>query len=125
MPNAIHWFEIPSHDLDKAVPFYEQTLGVTLQREVFGDVPHAVFPMETKETVTGAIVARAETKPGAAGVLIYLAAPGGVEACLARAAKAGARVVVPNTAIGPHGWIGVIQDLDGNLVGLHALTPQG
>ena len=44
MANALTWFEIPTQDLDRAVRFYETVLGVHLKREVFGGVPHAIFP---------------------------------------------------------------------------------
>lgn len=128
MKNAIHWFEIPSKNLDRAVPFYERVLGVTLQRETFGGIPHAVFPVEDMkdaDAVSGALVASPHLTPGATGPLLYLAAPDGVEACLARARAAGATVKAPATAIGPHGWIGVLEDLDGNVVGLHAMTERG
>jgi len=120
MTNSINWFEIPTRNLDKAVPFYEQTLGVKLQREVFGDLPHAVFPSgKTEVSVTGAIVANPHMSPGA-GVVIYLDAPDGVQACLARAKAAGAKEIVPHMAIGEHGFIAVVADLDGNHVGLHS-----
>ena len=57
MKNSINWFEIPARDMDKAIAFYEKTLAVTLQREVFGGEPHAMFPVEkTENSVTGAIV---------------------------------------------------------------------
>ena len=28
--NAIHWFEIPALDMDRAVKFYNQVLGYTM-----------------------------------------------------------------------------------------------
>lgn len=43
-----------------------------------------------------------------------------MKASLARALEAGAKVVVPETSIGEHGTIAQIEDLDGNVVGLHA-----
>ena len=119
--NSINWFEIPTRNMDKAVAFYEQTLGVQLHREVFGGEPHAMFPVEkTAASVTGAIVAAPRLTPGQ-GVVIYLDAPDGVKACLARAAKAGAKEVAPHTAIGEHGFIAVVSDPDGNQVGLHSM----
>jgi len=120
--NSINWFEIPTRDMDKAVPFYERTLGVTLKREVFGGMPHAIFPVEKMETsVTGALVAAPHLTPGA-GVVIYLEAPDGVSACLARAKAAGAKEVVPHMHIGENGWIAVVADPEGNHVGLHSMT---
>jgi uncharacterized protein len=120
MKNAINWFEIPSDNLDRALPFYERTLGVTLTRTEFGGVPHAMFPAD-EGGVAGAVVGQASVKAGPTGVVIYLDAPDGVEACLARALAAGGTQVVPKTAIGEHGFIAVVKDLDGNVVGLHAL----
>lgn len=122
MKNSINWFEIPTRDMDKAVTFYEKTLGVTLQREVFGGEPHAMFPVEKDPTsVTGSLVTDKRLSPGATGVLIYLNAPDGVNACLARARAAGAKELAPRTPIGEHGFIAVIADLDGNQVGLHSM----
>jgi predicted enzyme related to lactoylglutathione lyase len=123
MKNAINWFEIPTRDMDKAVAFYEKTIGVTLKRELFGDMPHAVFPVESPDQgVAGAIVTGPHLTPGASGVVIYLEAPDGVEACVKRAKAAGATVVVPHMSIGENGWIAVVRDPEGNQVGLHSMT---
>ena len=123
MKHSINWFEIPTRDMDKAVTFYEKALGVTLSREVFGDEPHAVFPYEKgANVVTGALVTAKRLTPGTTGVLIYLDAPDGVKACLARAKAAGAKELAPHMAIGEHGFISVIADLDGNQIGLHSMT---
>lgn len=122
MQNAINWFEIPTRDMDKAVRFYEATFATKLQRETFGGMPHAMFPVEKMETsVTGAIVAAPHLTPGAGGVLIYLNAADGVRATLGRARSAGAAEIMPHTAIGPHGFIAVVKDPDGNHVGLHSM----
>jgi len=121
MKNSINWFEIPAHNMDKAVAFYEKTLGVTLQREVFGGEPHAIFPVEKDaKGVTGALVTAKRLTPGA-GVLIYLDAPDGVKATLERAKAAGAKEIAPHTPIGEHGFIAVVADLEGNQVGLHSM----
>jgi predicted enzyme related to lactoylglutathione lyase len=122
MKNAINWFEIPTRDMDKAVAFYEKTLGITLKRELFGDLPHAVFPVEVPDAgVAGALVTGPHLAPGA-GVVVYLEAPDGVTACLARARAGGAKEIVPHTHIGENGWIAVVRDPEGNHVGLHSMT---
>mgnify|MGYP000983777196 CR=1 FL=1 len=124
--NAINWFEIPTRDMDRAVRFYEQTLGLTLKREIFGGMPHAVFPAQCVEggsAVAGAIVANGpHLTPGTAGTVIYLDCKDGVAATLARATAAGAKVVLPHMGIGENGFIAIVDDLDGNRVGLHAMT---
>jgi predicted enzyme related to lactoylglutathione lyase len=119
MNNAINWFEIPTRDMDKAVAFYEKTFGLALKRELFGGFPHAVF---AAEGVAGALVSAPHLTPGGSGVVIYLECPDGVTACLARAERGGATVLMPHTHIGENGWIAVIRDLEGNHVGLHSMT---
>lgn len=124
--NALNWFEIPTRDLDRAVRFYEQTLGRTLKREVFGGMPHAVFPSQCPDgghSATGALVADGpHLTPGTAGTVVYLDCPDGVTAALARATAGGAKVALPHMAIGEFGFIAIIDDLDGNRVGLHAMV---
>ena len=108
--HAIHWFEIPTANMDSAVAFYEATVQRTLKREVFAGMPHAVFPARgpngAQGAVAGAIVAGGpHLRPGATGTIVYLDCPDGVAAALARATARGATVVVPHTAIGPNGFI--------------------
>lgn len=118
--NSINWFEIPARDLDKAVAFYEKVFATNLHREVFGGEPHAVFPVDKDgKGVTGALVSSPRLTAGA-GVVIYLDAPDGVKASLARAKAAGAKELVPHTAIGENGFFAIIADLEGNQVGLHS-----
>lgn len=120
--NSINWFEIPARDMDKAVAFYEKVLTVQLRREAFGGEPHAIFPVDKdRQGVTGALVSSPRLTPGA-GVVIYLDAPDGVKASLARAKAAGGKEVVPHTAIGENGFFAVVADLEGNHVGLHSMT---
>ena len=124
--NAINWFEIPTRDMDRAVAFYEATVGRPLKREVFGGLPHAIFPSRCAPgadmSVAGALVTGPHLTPGAAGTVIYLDCKDGVAATLARATAAGAKVVLPHMGIGENGFIAIVDDLDGNRVGLHAMT---
>lgn len=124
--NAINWFELPTHDMDRAIRFYETTLGITLRREVFGGQPHAVFPSKCPaggQSVAGALVTAPHLTPGTAGAVVYLDCRDGVTSALARAQAAGAKVVQPHTAIGDNGFIAIVDDLEGNRIGLHAMTP--
>jgi predicted enzyme related to lactoylglutathione lyase len=116
--NTINWFEIPVRDMEKSQALYSAMLNATLQLADFGGIPHAVFPHGTA-TVSGALVVDPKRKPGSSGPLLYLDAPDGVARCVARALEAGAKLVQPATPIGPHGIIAVIEDLDGNVIGLH------
>jgi predicted enzyme related to lactoylglutathione lyase len=121
MANALNWFEIPVRDLDRAVDFYQQVLGVELKREIFGGAPLAIFPFnEGSGEVGGALVFDPKRAPSRDGALLYLNAGGKLDAMLDRVARARGEVVLPKTEIGPHGQIGVIRDSEGNLIGLHA-----
>lgn len=121
----INWFEIPVSDIARSTALYEAMLNTRLALSDFGGVPHAVIASADKTCVSGALVADPQRPPkrGGASTVLYLDAADGVARCLARAIEAGARVVQPETAIGPHGTIALIEDHDGNVIGLHA-NPQ-
>jgi predicted enzyme related to lactoylglutathione lyase len=119
MRNAINWFEIPVTNLEKAVTFYTHVLGQPMRPEDAGGRPSAVFAYDGTEAIGGALIEDPHQSRGA-GVVIYLDAPDGVDQSLARATAAGAKTRLPATSIGPNGWIVLIEDLDGNVVGLHS-----
>ena len=120
MTNTINWFEIPTSDLERASRFYEVVLGASLKREHFAatDMHMAVFEGE-QESVRGALIADKRRKPAADGALIYLHARD-LDASLSRIQQAGGSVVLPKTDIGEPGFIALVRDTEGNVVGLHA-----
>jgi predicted enzyme related to lactoylglutathione lyase len=118
--HRISWFEIPVTDLEKSAALYGKALGIELKREVLFGVPHAILMAES-DAVTGTLISDPERAPrNGVGTVVYLYAGDGVAAALARAVQAGARVVKPTTDIAPFGEIALIEDFDGNVVGLHA-----
>ena len=119
MNNALNWFEIATKDIDRAARFYEQMLGVTLKKETFGGSPMAIFPADA-DAVAGALVSDVRRKPGAGGALVYLSVNGKLDACIARVAASGGKIVVGKTDIGPMGDFALFEDTEGNVVGLHA-----
>ena len=120
MSNAITWFEIPAHNLDRATRFWETVLARPLKREIFGGVPHAIFPSGGEAAVSGALISDEKRRPWGQGTLVYLDVGQDLEGCIARADKSGGKMVVPKTDIGEHGTIAVIVDSEGNAVGLHS-----
>ena len=119
MKSAITWFEIPVKDMKRAVTFYEAMLDLTLRQELFNGIPNAIFP-SAEEGVGGALVLDPRLTPHSHSTVLYLNATGKLDECIRRASEAGGVVVVPRTHIGDPGYIAMVQDTEGNCVGLHS-----
>ena len=125
MTNAISWFEIPTVQLDRAQAFYESVLGRPMRRETMGPSQGAVFAYDRAAAGVGGALMMGPSAPALAtgGTLVYLDASPALDAALARVVVAGGQVVLPRQALPPGmGFFAHITDLDGNRVGLHALT---
>ena len=119
MKHAITWFEIPTHDIERAVRFYELVFETTLWRQTVAGVPHAIFSVEDG-AVTGALVSQAPTQPGSTGAVVYLACDN-VDRALERVGVAGGDVVMPASFLDGIGVIAAMRDLDDNTIGLHSV----
>ncbi len=117
MKNAISWFELPAQDLARAQKFYETLLGAPLRAETFAGMQMAIFPYQGG--VGGALVEDARFRPSPDGAVVYLDTGSGLDAALRRVAAAGGKVLQPRTDIGAPGFIAMIEDTEGNRVGLH------
>ena len=120
MNTSIHWFEIATVDITRAIRFYETVLGTKLLQEESGPRTLAIFPTREPKGTTGCLVNTAErNQPSTQGTLVYLGCGGQLDACLARVQQAGGAVVQPKTDIGPNGVFAIVRDTEGNHVGLH------
>lgn len=118
--SIVNWFEISVTNLEKARSLYEAMLDTKLPVSDFGGIPHAVISNSDASCTSGALVTDPSRPPQrGSGTVIYFNATDGVARCLSRAVEAGAKVVQPRTEIGPHGAIALIEDFDGNVIGLH------
>ncbi|HVY49310.1 MAG TPA: VOC family protein [Minicystis sp.] len=117
---AIQWFDIFVADIERAVRFYETVLDVKLRRATEDDRPMALFASAVEDGVGGALVRQPGREPSAVGALVYLDADGKLDASLARVERAGGSVVMPRTDIGAPGFIALVRDTEGNVVGLHS-----
>jgi uncharacterized protein len=116
--NAINWFEIAVKDIKQAAAFYGTVTGQALEVMAFDGRAHAVFsPGPT--CVHGALVEQAMQGPSRGGTVIYLDIADGVQKAIERASKAGGKVVQERQDLGQHGECALIEDRDGNLIGLH------
>ena len=124
--NPVSWFEIYVKDMPRAKAFYENTLGVKLEKL---DTPASEvsemysFPMGKEHSygATGALV-KMENGPGggAGGTLVYFEC----EDCAVEANKVkanGGKITKGKFSIKPHGFIALGTDTEGNMIGLHSM----
>jgi len=119
--NPVIWFEIYVQDMKRAKAFYEKVFQVELQQLTMPEMEMWSFPMDmSKVGAAGALVKVAGVAPGGCSTLVYFSCTDcAVEE--ARAVKAGGRVQKPKMSIGQYGFISLVQDTEGNLIGLHSM----
>ena len=118
MKSALTWFELATEDLERAHRFYEAVLDTSLKQHVGTDEPMWIFPHDGG--VGGALVHREPAIPGEGGSTVYLYVNGSAQSVAERAASAGGKVILPPFQVpGVPGSITLIQDTEGNFVGLH------
>lgn len=119
--NPVGWFEIYVQDLPRAKAFYEAVLATRLTQL---DIPQGelwAFPMHKEaKGASGALVKMEGMPSGKNSVLVYFSC----EDCATESARvepSGGRVFQPKFSIGPYGFISLVIDTEGNMVGLHSL----
>lgn len=108
-------------DLDGAQAFYEKMLDVKLEPMPSDQVELRVFPMEREAAGSAGALVKMEGKgAGAGGTLIYFTCEDcAVEA--ERAAKNGGKICKEKFSIGEYGYIALVTDTEGNMIGLHSI----
>ena len=120
--DAVNWFELYVTDFNRAKKFYEGTLQATLAENQMEGCRMGIFPFDDKNGIGGAITKMNGMTPGAGGTIVYLNVEGDLDGVLQRASANGGEVIKSRLAIGPHGFIGIIKDTEGNVVGLHSMA---
>ncbi len=119
--NAINWFEIFVSDFDRAKAFYEKILGQPLTSTETPGGQMGIFALGGEGGTGGAITKMEGFAPGKGGTLVYLDVEGDLDGVLGRIPGAGGKVIRERMAIPPHGFIGIFEDSEGNVVGLHSM----
>lgn len=129
--NPVGWFEIYVDNLDRAQAFYETMLDVKLEDLPSPDpsLQMKVFPMRDPDECGGEL-------PGACGALAKMEGVSPSQSgtgtvvyfsCLdcaedeARVPQAGGQVLKSKFPIGQYGFISLIIDTEGNMIGLHSM----
>jgi predicted enzyme related to lactoylglutathione lyase len=122
--NAVAWFDIYVDDLDRAVAFYETILATKLEAlgDPTGEMQMMSFPADmTAYGAGGALTKSPHAGPGAGGTVIYFAADDCADV-EKRVGAAGGQIVQPKFSIGEFGFVSLLQDTEGNVIGLHSMS---
>jgi predicted enzyme related to lactoylglutathione lyase len=119
--NPVGWFEIYVQDMSRAKTFYESVFGGQLSKLESPGIEIWAFGMSPDGYgAPGALVRMPGLPSGGNSVLVYFRCEDcAVEA--AKAASAGGRIVKPKFAIGQYGYIVLVTDTEGNMIGLHSM----
>lgn len=122
--NPFTWLEIYVDDLARAQKFYEEVLQIEMiAMETpgdFGNLQMLSFPWnEFGSNISGALCKTSDMKPGSGGTLAYFASDDcAIEAT--RVEAAGGTLIQEKFAIGPHGFVALAMDTEGNTIGFHS-----
>ena len=122
--NPVGWFEIYVQDLDRAKNFYEQVLGIELSKleSPMPELEMLAFPMNMEAGGASGALARMDGCPsGGMGTLVYFTCDDCANES-SRVATAGGKVCKPKFSIGQYGFIAMVMDTEGNMVGLHSMN---
>jgi predicted enzyme related to lactoylglutathione lyase len=123
--NAVRWFEIYVQDMARAKKFYESVFQTKLSKmeSTAKEMDYWTFPpmIMDQAGTSGALVKMDGAPSGGMGTLIYFACEDcAVEA--ERVVKAGGKIKDKKMSIGEYGFIALVFDTEGNLIGLHSMN---
>lgn len=122
--SALHWFEIPVTDINRAAGFYSKILDTHIQVVDMQEIMGSMLGMiPNRDGVGGALVQNSQNgyKPATDGTLVYLVVDGDLTKTVEKVQPNGGNILVPKTPLGEAaggGYIAWITDTEGNKVGL-------
>ena len=124
--NPISWFEIYVNDMPRAKKFYEAVFASSLENlnppaGPMGEIEMQAFPSNMEVYgASGALVKMEGVAAGGNSTLIYFDCEDcAVEA--SRVAEAGGKVEREKMSLGEFGFISLVIDTEGNMIGLHSM----
>lgn len=121
--NPVGWFEIYVNDMERARKFYEAVFAVTLQNLEMPDIEMWSFPMSNEDLPgsAGSLVKMEGVEAGGNSTVVYFSC----EDCSveeARVAPNGGSVMKTKFSIGEYGFVSLVFDTEGNMIGLHSMA---
>jgi predicted enzyme related to lactoylglutathione lyase len=119
--NSVGWFEIYVQDMDRAKRFYEAVFSVRLERLESPGIEMWAFPMQPERPGASGALVRMEGFPsgGNSTIVYFTCTDCSTEA--ERAAASGGKIFKDKFSIGQYGFIALVTDTEGNMIGLHSL----
>jgi predicted enzyme related to lactoylglutathione lyase len=121
--NPVGWFEIYVDEMSRAKKFYESVFDLKLEKLPNTNVEMFGFPKEPDTGrlpgAPGALVEMEGFPAGKNSVLIYFSC----ENCAVeerRVTENGGKVHKSKFSIGEYGFISLVYDTEGNMIGLHS-----
>lgn len=116
--SAVLWFDVPTLNFERALKFYSEILGEELKVQDYQGQKLGFFPMDKKGEVGGDLVPPGkEHIPSKKGQRVYLNCTGKLDEVIGKVKKAGGKIVTPKFSI-PDADIAIIEDTEGNVIGL-------
>ncbi|MEM9894896.1 MAG: VOC family protein [Bacteroidota bacterium] len=119
--NPVCWFDINVANLDRAKKFYETVFEIELT-----DLPsewgrQSAFPFENQgANATGALVEKENYVAAEGNTIVYFSTTD----CISeeeRVKTAGGIVLRSKMPIGEFGYVSILKDTEGNMIGLHSV----
>jgi predicted enzyme related to lactoylglutathione lyase len=123
--NPVGWFEIYVQDMSRARAFYEAVFQgkldvLTNPTQENEQLEMLAFPMDMNESgAAGALVKMAGCPSGGSTLVYFSCNDCAVEA--KRAASYGGKIFKDKMSIGQYGFIALVEDTEGNMIGLHSM----
>lgn len=118
--NPIAYVELPVTDMDRAMAFYTDLLGLDFERQTIDGYDMALFPAtEGAAGASGALVKGDVYVPGKTGPIVYFRVRD-IDAVLKRAKARGAKILYDKKDIGAFGFVAEVEDSEGNRIALNA-----
>src|SRR6185503_14792115 len=119
-PNPIAWFEIYVQDMARARAFYEKVFATKLDKLAGPDIEMWSFPMQPEAPGSGGALVYMKGFPhGSGNTIVYFAC----EDCAveeSRVVGAGGKIEKKKFSIGQYGFISLVYDTEGTMIGLYS-----
>lgn len=122
MQNPIGWFEIYVQDMTRAGEFYKAVLHTELEPlndPTNDNVQMMAFPSNYEEYGASGALVKMEGVPSGGSTMVYFSCDDcAVEE--SRVVDAGGKIERSKMSIGEYGFISLVHDTEGNMIGLHS-----